>query len=176
MTESTQPREPGQPAIALTPIGVVRGGRRTPEDDYWGSVASVIELDPGQLTIEAVRGLTDFSHLEVVFRFHLCAPDRVERGARHPRGRGDLPLTGVLAQRVKDRPNHIGVSRCELVSVDGLRLRVRGLDAVDGTPVLDVKPFLLAMVPPLEAVREPAWVHAVMERYYADEPQKGDLA
>jgi tRNA-Thr(GGU) m(6)t(6)A37 methyltransferase TsaA len=176
MTESTQTPAPGPTAISLAPIGVVRGGRVTPEDDYWGSVTSVIELDPVQLSTEAVRGLGDFSHLEVVFQFHLCDPGRVERGSRHPRGRAELPLTGVLAQRVKDRPNHLGVSRCELVSVDGLRLHVRGLDAVDGTPVLDVKPFLLSMIPPSAAVREAGWVDAVMEHYYVDETGKAGLA
>ncbi|GGN09472.1 tRNA-Thr(GGU) m(6)t(6)A37 methyltransferase TsaA [Actinoplanes campanulatus] len=150
----------------MTPIGIVRNERTTPEDDHWGKVDSVIELDATQVDADATLGLEEFSHIEVVFSFHLCDPARTTRGARHPRGNTALPKVGVLAQRVKDRPNHLGVSRCELIRVDGLRLHVRGLDAIDGTPVLDVKAFLSAMVPPVEAVREPAWVHDVMKSYY----------
>lgn len=66
---------------------------------------------------------------------------------------------------MKDRPNHLGISRCELLQVDGLHLHVRGLDAIDGTPVLDIKPYLTSMAPATE-VREPAWVHEVMKAYW----------
>jgi tRNA-Thr(GGU) m(6)t(6)A37 methyltransferase TsaA len=152
--------------LSLTPIGIVHTARTTPEDDFWGSVESVIELDETQVDADATRGLEEFSHIEVVFSFHLCDPERTTRGARHPRGNTALPKVGVLAQRVKDRPNHLGVSRCELIAVDGLRLRVRGLDAIDGTPVLDVKAYLSAMSPTPETVREADWVHDVMESYY----------
>ncbi|MEV0895317.1 SAM-dependent methyltransferase [Actinoplanes sp. NPDC049802] len=150
----------------MTPIGIVHNERTTPEDDYWGKIDSVIELDPTQVDAESTLGLEEFSHLEVIFSFHLCDPAKTTRGARHPRGDTAWPKVGVLAQRVKDRPNHLGVSRCELLRVDGLRLHVRGLDAIDGTPVLDVKAYLSAMVPPAAAVREPGWVHEVMKSYY----------
>lgn len=150
----------------MKPIGFVRTERTAPQYDHWGAVTAVIELDGTLLTPEAVQGLDEYSHLEVIFRFHLCNPDEVLRGARPPRGRQDLPPVGVLAQRIKERPNNLGVSRCELVAVEGLRLHVRGLDALDGTPVLDVKPFLSVMVPPAAAVREPGWVHDVMKSYY----------
>ncbi|BCJ44131.1 tRNA (N6-threonylcarbamoyladenosine(37)-N6)-methyltransferase TrmO [Actinoplanes ianthinogenes] len=155
-----------QARYSVEPIGFVRSPRAVPDDDFWGRVTAVIELDDTQLTPEAVTGIGDFSHLEVIFRFHLCDPDEVLRGARPPRNRPDLAPVGVLAHRIKERPNNLGVSRCELVAVEGLRLHVRGLDAIDGTPVLDVKPFLSAMVPPAGAVREPAWVPDVMRSYY----------
>jgi tRNA-Thr(GGU) m(6)t(6)A37 methyltransferase TsaA len=152
--------------LSVTPIGTVRTARTTPEDDHWGPVTSVIELDDTQLSADAVAGLDEFSHLEVVYSFHLCDPAKTTRGARHPRGNADLPRVGVLAQRVKDRPNHLGVSRCELLKVEGLHLHVQGLDAIDGTPVLDIKPYLTEMNPPAAEIREPAWVHEVMKSYW----------
>jgi tRNA (Thr-GGU) A37 N-methylase len=86
-------------------------------------------------------------------------------GARHPRGRTDWPLVGIFAQRGKARPNRIGVTTCELVGVDGRRVLVRGLDAIDGTPVLDLKPYM-AEFAPRSAVREPAWAHELMRDYW----------
>ena len=86
-----------------------------------------------------LHGLEDFSHLEVVFLFDRVDPDAVEWGSRHPRGNPAWPEVGILAQRAKDRPNRLGVSRCELVTVEGFDLVVRGLDAVprsDWPPVL----------------------------------------
>src|SRR5205807_206240 len=73
--------------------------------------------------------------------------DTVTVGARRPRGNLEWPEVGILAQRAKARPSRIGVSVCELVEVDGLELAVRGLDAIDGTPVLDVKPYMIEFAP-----------------------------
>jgi len=152
--------------LALTPVGSVRSPRAVPAYDHWGGVVSEIHLDPGVFAPDATAGLEDFSHLEVVFRFHLLEGQEVLTGAAPPRGRVELPAVGVLAQRAKERPNHLGVSRCELVGVDGLVLRVRRLDALDGTPVLDVKPHLRCFVPDEGTVREPDWVREVMHAYY----------
>ena len=151
--------------IDVEPIGTVKGGRRQPVDDHWGDVEAVIELDATRLSRDATAGLEDFSHIEVVYVFHLVGADDVHSGARHPRGRPDWPLVGILAQRAKARPNRIGVSVCELLEVDGLRLRVRGLDAIDGTPVLDVKPYVNAFAP-RTPVREPPWVGQLMRDYF----------
>lgn len=153
-------------ACTVRPIGVVRSPRDVPQYDGWGPVTAEIHLDAAVFSPEAVAGLTDFSHLEVVFRFHLVDEDDALTGAAPPRGRADLPPVGVLAQRIKERPNRLGVSRCELAGVDGLVLRVRALDALDGTPVLDVKPYLSRFVPAPDAVREPAWIGEVMRAYY----------
>ncbi|OZC86554.1 tRNA (N6-threonylcarbamoyladenosine(37)-N6)-methyltransferase TrmO [Rhodococcus sp. 06-412-2C] len=152
--------------LEVSPIGIVRSDRAEVVDDNWGSVESVIDLDRTVLDVDATLGLADFSHLEVVYGFHRCDPAATTTGSRHPRGDSTLPRVGVLAQRVKDRPNHLGVSRCEIVDVDGLRIRVRGLDAIDGSPVLDVKPFLQSMVPERADVTEPAWVASVMKNYF----------
>ncbi|WP_236654397.1 SAM-dependent methyltransferase [Streptacidiphilus anmyonensis] len=151
--------------VPLTPIGHVVGGRGEVRDDHWGAVEAVIRLDAAQYGPEAVAGLGDFSHLEVVFQFHLVPESKIETGARHPRGREDWPLVGIFAQRGKNRPNRLGVSRCELVKVDGLDLHVRGLDAVDGTPVLDLKPWM-AEFGPRGGLRQPAWATELMGEYY----------
>ncbi|MCX5383344.1 SAM-dependent methyltransferase [Streptomyces sp. NBC_00083] len=150
----------------VRPIGTVCSPRSVPSHDHWGAVSALIELDPTQLEPDAVAGLDLFSHLEVVFRFHLVPESATVTGSCHPRGRTDLPRLGILAQRLKERPNRLGVSRCELAGVDGLTLHVRGLDALDGTPVLDVKPYQQIFQPEPEAVREPTWLRAAMSAYY----------
>jgi tRNA-Thr(GGU) m(6)t(6)A37 methyltransferase TsaA len=146
-------------------IGVVRGGRVDAVDDDWGDVEATIELDSGRFPPEAVSGLDRFSHLDVVFVFHLVDPDDVHVGARRPRGRDDWPVVGILAQRAKARPNRIGVTTCGLLAVDGLTLHVRGLDAVDGSPVLDVKPYLVEFAPRGE-IRQPDWATELMRDYW----------
>jgi tRNA-Thr(GGU) m(6)t(6)A37 methyltransferase TsaA len=151
--------------IDIEPIGAVEGGRREPIDDQWGDIEATIALDPDRLAGDATAGLDGFSHIDVVFFFHLVGRGDITTGARHPRGRHDWPLVGILSQRAKARPNRIGVSTCELLEVDGLRLRVRGLDAIDGTPVLDVKPYVRAFGPRRE-VREPAWMGEIMRDYW----------
>jgi tRNA (adenine37-N6)-methyltransferase len=149
----------------VRPIGWVRGGRSEPIDDDWAAVASRIELDGSVLDTTATEGLATFSHVEVVYLFHRVAEDGVCTGARRPRGRDDWPLVGILAQRAKDRPNRIGTTVCPLVGVEGLVVEVAGLDAVDGTPVLDVKPYLTGFAPRGE-VREPAWARELMAGYW----------
>ena len=134
-------------------------------DDVWGGVVSTIELDPAAIGEDATRGLAQFSHIDVVFHFHQVADGDVETGARRPRNRADWPEVGILAQRAKRRPNRIGISTCRLLSVDGLRLSVLDLDAIDGTPVIDVKPHM-AEFGPKGAVRQPAWSHELMAAYF----------
>jgi len=151
--------------IVLWPVGFVRGGRAELIDDAWDAVEACIELDPAQFGPEATVGLSEFSHLEVIFHFDKAAPENVVTGARHPRSNTAWPKAGIFAQRGKDRPNRIGVTVCSLVGVDGLTLRVRGLDAIDGTPVLDIKPVMRGFLPRGE-VREPAWAQELMRGYW----------
>jgi tRNA (Thr-GGU) A37 N-methylase len=151
--------------IAARPVGHVRGGRTEASDDAWDKVEARIELDPVQFGPEATAGLGEFSHVEVLYHFHKVAPATVETGARHPRGNQAWPKVGIFAQRGKDRPNRIGATICTLVSVDGLTLHVRGLDAIDGTPVLDIKPVMRGFLPRGE-VREPVWAGELMKGYW----------
>jgi tRNA-Thr(GGU) m(6)t(6)A37 methyltransferase TsaA len=146
-------------------IGHVRGGRTEPIDDDWGAVEAAIELDGERFTRDVVAGLDEFSHVDVVYVFDQLAESAINLGARHPRGNPEWPLVGILAQRARARPNRIGVSTCELLGVDGLTVRVRGLDAVDGTPVLDLKPYIAEFAPRL-ATRQPEWATALMAEYW----------
>jgi tRNA (Thr-GGU) A37 N-methylase len=103
--------------ITMRPIGRVVGGRFEMVDDGWGSVPATIQLDPAVVEAGATDGLTEFSHVEVVFCFDRVDENEVCRGTRHPRGRTDWPSVGILAQRAKDRPNRIGVTVCRIVRV-----------------------------------------------------------
>ncbi len=146
-------------------IGTVGSPRSEAIDDDWGDVVSTITLDADQFTDAVVAGLDDFSHVEVVFVFDRVDEAKVNLGSRHPRNRDDWPLVGIFAQRAKARPNRLGVTTCELVSVDGLVVTVRGLDAIDGTPVLDIKPHVIEFGP-RTPVRQPAWIGELMTEYW----------
>ena len=152
-------------SLEITPIGFVRGGRTEAIDDDWGGVECTIELDAAQFDPDVTAGLAEFSHLEVVYVFHLVDDAKIETRARHPRNNKEWPLVGIFAQRAKGRPNRIGITTCEIVSVDGLSVTVRGLDAIDGTPVVDLKPYMLEFAPRTE-VRQPAWSSELMAGYW----------
>jgi tRNA-Thr(GGU) m(6)t(6)A37 methyltransferase TsaA len=147
----------------MTPIGVVRSTRAQAEDDNWDSETSSIELlQP--FDERAVMGLTEFSHCLVVYVFDKAAWDE-SKMSRHPRGNKDWPEVGIFAQRAKDRPNRIGVTVCRVVSVDGAVLHVAGLDAINGTPVIDIKPYM-AEFDARGDVLQPTWSHELMSGYW----------
>ncbi|MFG2287419.1 SAM-dependent methyltransferase [Streptomyces sp. NPDC048595] len=151
--------------VVSVPVGRVVGGRAEARDDDWGRETAIIRLDAGRYGPDAVAGLDAFSHLEVVYHFDRVAVDRIQTGARHPRGNTDWPLVGIFAQRGKNRPNRLGVSRCRLLRVDGLDLHVQGLDAVDDTPVLDIKPYMAEFGPQGDTT-QPDWATTLMRHYY----------
>lgn len=151
--------------FALRPIGWVHSKRTEPIDDDWDAVASRIVLDESVYTESALAGLAEFSHIAVVFVFHLVDESSVNLSARRPRGRTDWPEVGIFAQRAKARPNRLGVTTCRLDAVNGLELAVTGLDAIDGTPVLDIKPHMVEFDPRGE-VRQPAWSSELMQGYW----------
>ena len=152
-------------AIEIPLIGHVRGGRDAPDDDDWGKSRARIELDACRFRPEALAGLSDFSHAEVVFVFDRVSDEEITTGARHPRGRADWPKIGIFAQRGKNRPSRIGVSICRIITVDVLAIEVEGLDAIDGTPVLDIKPVMTGFLPRGE-IREPDWARDIMATYW----------
>ncbi len=106
---------------------------------------SRLVLEPAVVDPSASDGLSGFSHIEVVFHFH--RETGVRRGAMRPRGNPAWPQVGVLAGHSPVRPNHLGVSACALLEVAGLELTVQGLDAIDGTPILDIKPYAVEFQP-----------------------------
>jgi tRNA-Thr(GGU) m(6)t(6)A37 methyltransferase TsaA len=150
--------------IALDPIRVVVGGRREAIDDGWGDIVAIIRLDTDRFTTDAVAGLDAFSHVCVIFQFHLVEESAVVTGARHPRGNEAWPKVGMFAQRARMRPNRLGVSTCALERVEGLDLHVRGLDAIDGTPILDIKPYMREFDP--TGTHQPSWATELMQGYY----------
>lgn len=151
--------------IALQPVGAVEGGRIAPTRDGWGDNRCWLALDPALFGPDALRGLDEVSHVVVVFYFHLETDERAETGAFRPRGRADWPEVGIFAQRGRMRPNRIGVTTCEVVRVEGASVEVRGLDAVHGTPILDIKPVWSGFNPRGE-VREPDWARELMSSYW----------
>jgi tRNA-Thr(GGU) m(6)t(6)A37 methyltransferase TsaA len=150
--------------ITLEPIGYVRSARRDLRDDDWDAVPATIELSAAFDPV-ALDGLETFSHAEIVYHFDRVTPDSIERGARHPRGNMGWPRVGIFAQRAKDRPNRLGVTVVAITGREGRTLRVSGLDAVDGTPVLDIKPVMAEFLP-RGAIRQPAWSHELMQAYW----------
>jgi tRNA-Thr(GGU) m(6)t(6)A37 methyltransferase TsaA len=151
--------------IVLSPVGVVRSPILEQADDVWGDVTSVIELDGSAVGPEACKGLEEFSHVEILFHMHRVPPERIETNARHPRGRVEWPAVGIFAQRGRVRPNRIGASVCRLLKVEGLRLTLLDLDAIDGTPVIDVKPYMVEFGPKGD-VCQPRWSRELMTTYF----------
>jgi len=150
--------------ISMDVVARVRGGRIANEDDAWGAVEADIVL-AADLPETAFAGLEQFSHALIVFHFDMVDPETIVTGARRPRGNPDWPEVGIFAQRGSPRPNRLGVTTVEIVAVEGRRLRVRGLDAIDGTPVIDIKPVMRGFEP-RGAIREPAWAGEIMKDYW----------
>lgn len=151
-------------AITFEPIGVVRSSRHAVVDDGWDREEAYIALD-ARFAPDALAGIESFSHVEVVFFMDRVDPSKIETGARHPRNNRAWPAVGIFAQRGKNRPNQIGCTVCRIVRREGPHLYVEGLDAVDGTPVLDIKPWVRELGPRGE-VRQPGWMDELMRDYW----------
>jgi tRNA-Thr(GGU) m(6)t(6)A37 methyltransferase TsaA len=150
--------------IAMKPIAYVRTSRDDLSDDDWGDVSSTIELVE-DLSAETVVGLEEFSHVEVFFIFDRVAEDSIVPTARHPRDNPSWPRVGIFAQRGKGRPNRLGATVCRMIGRDARRIHVVGLDAIDGTPVVDLKPVMREFLP-REPVVQPAWATELMRDYW----------
>lgn len=148
----------------IRPVGYVESRRVTAADDYWGGQESCIVVTP-EFGAEALEGLAVFSHVEVLFLFHKAEPAAVVTGTRRPRNNPAWPSVGVFAQRGKNRPNRLGSTHCRLLSVAGTRVVVAELDAIDGTPVLDLKPVMAEFLP-RGPLRQPDWSHELMRQYW----------
>ena len=149
--------------IEINAVGTVRCSRIAPEDDSWDEETSSIEMiEP--FVERSLMGLADFSHCIVVYVFDKAAWDE-SKMSRHPRGNKDWPEVGIFAQRAKDRPNRLGVTVCQVLSVNGTTIHLRGLDAIDGTPVVDIKPWMVEFGPRGE-IAQPAWSHELMQGYW----------
>jgi tRNA-Thr(GGU) m(6)t(6)A37 methyltransferase TsaA len=156
--------------IQISPVAWVHNSRQAPEDDLWGGLISEIRLDD-TLPEESLDGLETFSHAEILFRFHLVDEREVVTGARHPRENPRWPKVGIFAQRARSRPNRLGLSTVRILRRTGRSLIVEGLDAVTGTPVVDIKPVMEEFRPHGPIV-QPEWTHELMRNYW-DEPEEG---
>jgi tRNA-Thr(GGU) m(6)t(6)A37 methyltransferase TsaA len=148
----------------IEPIGYVKTTRLHAEDDYWGNEQASINLTDS-FSSDALQGLDEFSHVEVIFIFHEVLDSKIVTGARHPRNNPAWPAVGIFAQRGKNRPNRIGSTICRVISVEGTSLIVAELDAIDGTPVVDIKPVMQEFLP-RDSIMQPAWSKEIMSNYW----------
>lgn len=152
--------------IKLTPIAYVSNSRKEVTDDFWGGIVSEIKLTD-DFTADALEGLGDYSHAEIIFHFNKADKNESVTGKSHPRGNTAWPETGIFAMRKKDRPNHLGLTIVKIEKVEEKSLFVTGFDAIDGTPVLDIKPVLKDFLPN-EEIKEPGWVSELMQDYWKE--------
>jgi len=150
--------------IEMKPIAFVSNSRKTIEDDYWGEIISEIELAEGIIT-EAFEGIDAFSHLQVIFYFDQVDDAKATAKYRHPRNNEALPKLGTYAQRNKNRPNKIGLTTVELLERNERVIKVKNLDAINGTPILDIKPVMKQFQPKGE-IKQPQWVNEIMNNYW----------
>lgn len=148
--------------MQIEPIGFVRSPIAEGVDENWGEVVAAIELRPE--LANGLQGLDQFSHVLVVFYMHQSSFDPSDL-VRRPQGRADMPLLGIFAQRAKHRPNPIGITAVQLVGIAGNVVQVKGLDAIDGTPVLDIKPYFPAF-DRVDDAPVPHWVALLMQNYF----------
>ena len=149
--------------IIIKPIAFVRNSRENLSDDFWGNIVSEIKL-ADSIPTESLNGIESFSYIEIVFHFHLSASPIVY--CRHPRGNKDWPEVGIFAQRNKDRPNRIGTTLAKLISRNDRKLLVSHFDAINGTPVIDIKPVMSSFLIDKKEIRQPLWVEEMLQDYW----------
>lgn len=142
--------------IILNPIGTIHNEITGPKRSGWEDVTSRIVID--EAWSEHLEGLEDFSHILVLFWMHQSPVSSRPPARIHPRGRAELPLVGLFSTRAPHRPNSIGASVVRLIERHDNILTVAGLDAIDGTPVIDIKPYMPAIDNPSD-IRTPDWVN-----------------
>lgn len=150
--------------MKIKSIGIVKSPIIEGIDRGWGEVVSEIHLEnslsPG------LQGLEELEWIIVIFYMHKTPPfNKTINLVRHPQGRKDLPKLGIFAQRAKHRPNSIGITVVKLISIKANIITVKGLDAVDSTPVLDIKPYT-KVFDHKEGVEDPYWLNTIMCGYF----------
>ncbi|MGE7840005.1 tRNA (N6-threonylcarbamoyladenosine(37)-N6)-methyltransferase TrmO [Lysinibacillus sp. NPDC093712] len=149
---------------SIQPVAIVNNHRKEIEDDNWGSIMSTIELTEN-FNESSLKGVDEFSHLEIIFYFDKVADEKIQYDARHPRNNKNYPEVGIFAQRGKNRPNKLGVTIVELIDIKQRTLIVKGLDAIDGTPIIDIKPVMKEFLPKGD-VKQPNWSTSLMDKYW----------
>ncbi len=143
-------------------IGEVKSPVTEAVDMNWGAVISEIVMKPE--FAPGLLGLGDFSHAMILTFLHEAKYVPEVHLRRHPQERQDMPFLGIFAQRARHRPNRIGVTACEIVEVTEGSVKVRALDAINGTPVIDVKPYV--PVYDRKDATIPEWMENMMKGYF----------
>lgn len=156
-----------EPELTLSPIGWVVEGPACPPEAGWEAREAIVEVEPAWA--EALHGIEGFSHIWLLWWLNRRdgPPEALQV---HPEGRAELPLVGIFATRSPQRPNPLAMTAVELLGREGCRLRVRGLDACQGTPVLDIKPYL-RRGDQIPAASMPAWLQQLWAMH--DQEQAG---
>ncbi len=149
--------------IEFDSIGLVANNIEIKKDNNWGSDVSKIILD--EQYEHGLTGLSDFSHLIVIYYLDKADFNMEKHLVRRPQGREDMPMVGIFSQRAKDRPNPIGITSVEIINIDKNIITVKGLDAVNNTPILDIKPYYPMYDCKNNAII-PEWVVRLMEHYF----------
>ena len=145
------------------PIGFVKSNVIEKVDQNWGAVVSQIVIN--ECLTDGLKRLDDFSHIIVVYHLNQAEFIKDKHIVRRPQGRDDMPYVGIFAQRAKDRPNPIGITAVKLLSVHKNIIEVQGLDAINGTPIIDIKPYYpIYDLKPESTV--PEWVDILMSGYF----------
>jgi tRNA-Thr(GGU) m(6)t(6)A37 methyltransferase TsaA len=139
----------------LKPIGLVHNEIKEKGRHDWENIRSRIVIDSKYE--EALDGLEEFSHIIVLFWMHKSPPGEQSPLKTRPQMRADLPLVGILATRSPVRPNPFGITTARLINRNKNELKVQELDAIDGTPVIDIKPCLYGNA--VKDIMVPEWVH-----------------
>ncbi|MBK5112569.1 MAG: tRNA (N6-threonylcarbamoyladenosine(37)-N6)-methyltransferase TrmO [Candidatus Heimdallarchaeota archaeon] len=147
----------------IEPIGFVKSEIIYPYDQAWGEVIS--EIIVNEEYAKGIIGLEDFSHAIIIFYMHKASYVEEKHLVRHPREQQDLPKIGIFAQRARHRPNPIGITTVRIISVEGNTLTVKGLDAINETPVLDIKPYY-PIFDKRDDASTPDWVQEIMKNYF----------
>lgn len=149
--------------IKLEPVAYVSNKREAISDDFWGDTISEIRLAE-HIPEEVFDNIEMFSHLEIIYFFDQVAETDIVYSGR-PRENPAYPLMGIFGQRKKNRPNRIGLCTVALAEHRGRSVFVKWLDAISGTPVLDIKPVIREFGIKGEQ-QQPAWVSDLMKQYW----------
>ena len=150
-------------SILLDPVAIVKNVRTAATDDFWGEIISeIVLLD--HIPTEAFENIEQFSHLEIIYYFDKVDKSKIVYSGR-PRGNPDYPVMGIFSQRKKDRPNQLGLCTVELIGHIGRSIKVKYLDAIDDTPVLDIKPVFKEFELKTE-IKQAPWVNDLMKYYW----------
>lgn len=144
-------------------IGYVNSDVKIQTDKHWGKIQSQIIIN--KELVKGLIGLSSFSHIIVVYHLNEAGFIKEKHLIRRPQGREDMPMVGIFAQRAKDRPNPIGITAVKLLSINDNIINVEGLDAINDTPVLDIKPYYPQYDLKNEAI-VPEWVNVLMKEYF----------